>query len=228
MTTYTCAVACTNGLESKWWGPAWWTVLYSLAESRVSHTEYGIRTLASVLPCLPCRENFARHLQHYPKDNVLAWLKFAHEQASDHRQGVPVAVVESARASQQSVAFVARCIALNFPLDLSDTRCANSKAALSYLATVFREVTREEKRTATGNRVYENVFAYDPLQSAPCTRMELVAAVESALSSQCVVQNPMSLEALRYCSDLEERLSRYLAGYRVRTGLRLRSARTAS
>lgn len=231
-TAYRCVTECANGLESKWWGPAWWTVLYSLADAKVSHREYGIRTLASALPCRPCRENFARHLQDYSNDNVLEWLKLAHERASNHRLGSPVTVAESARASQQSVAFVARCIAVNFPLNLTDERCTSSTAALSYLAAVFRELTPEEKplRAVKGDLVYKNVFSYDPVPpGSSCTRAEIVAAVERALTSSCAVRKSAcstSLEALRYCAELEGRLLRYLEGYRTRVVLR--SSRTVA
>lgn len=193
-----------NGLLSRWWGPAWWTVLYSVAELGGPSAERGIRCLAKVLPCKPCRDNFEQHLVSYPNPSSgkcpVQWLRGAHALASGRESaaGVP----ECPRATPQSVAFVARCIAVNYPLEPVDARCEPSWAALSYLAATFPSVFRADSVA---------VFLQSSRTGRPgpgVTRPQVVQCVENALRSSC---RAADLEQLRFYQALETRLARYTA-----------------
>jgi hypothetical protein len=200
---YSCERECDNGLASKWWGPAWWTLLYSLADARVSHTEFGIRTLARALPCKPCRTNFAQHLRNFDGNNVHAWLDAAHSKASQRVNNFQ----ENPRACAQTIAFVAKCIAINYPLDAADERCTYSCDALTYIASVWGP--QPLTPLPRSNYKYVQVFKCDPVSLAQHkTRAALVAAVDAAFVERGA--SAATLEALRHYDDVNKRTARFL------------------
>lgn len=195
----------SNGLAAQWWGPSWWTVLYSLADGSGARAFAGVTRLARVLPCKPCRESFAQQLQSYPRGDgsVSTWLSRAHAHASrrEVHQG-------SQRATRQTVALVARCIAANYPLNATDERCAYSWQALHFLVTVFPH--------AFPNPSASGRFACGETLPVPSvSRASLAKMVDELLDDS---MGSEELEQFRFYSSVQARRSRYERALALRLG----------
>lgn len=175
----------SNGLMSKWWGPAWWSILHSVVDSEIPQKENFLRLTAEVLPCAECRTCFNNRLS-FPEAGSLRWLQETHTQASGR-----TAVGQPAKVTARIVAFVAKCVAINFPTQNPSQRGSASIEFLNLLHTTFP-------------------IAFVKKITPASTREEMMVNVVEALQSTLREPPCSSLEQLRYYSGLEARVERSL------------------
>lgn len=178
---------CSNGLVSKWWGPAWWSILHSVVVCDVGQKIDFLKLAAKVLPCSSCRANFEEQLS-LPNAGSLEWLVQSHAQASGRTN---VQQVQAAAVTPRVVAFVAKCIAVNYPIEADNDRCTASIQFLELLYGTFPQAFRSKILPAK-------------------TRAGMMVSVEQALLPDLVEPRCCSLEQLRYYVGWDARVERSL------------------
>lgn len=176
---------CNSGLMSKWWGPAWWSIIHTVVASGVPQKEYFVRCAAQVLPCAACRSNFQKQLGHTGAVSV-QWLELAHAHASGRSPGQ---YTLAAPAVGQTVAFVAKCVAVNYPLELPSARANASHEFLEILYLTFPQQFRARVQRATA-------------------RAGVQLSVENALKPEFANPPCSTLEQLRYYPGWDSRVER--------------------
>lgn len=180
---------CSNGLVSKWWGAAWWSILHSVVRSPIPQRQEFVTLVSEVLPCAPCRVNFKNQLRlRNAFESQRQWLERAHSEASGRPGG---GHTQPAVVTPQIVAFVAKCVAINYPTEPDTERASCSSKFLHLLQYTFPGVFRSGATSWTAE-----------------TRVQMMANVDQALSPPWATPPCSTLEQLRHYSRFDSRVER--------------------